>query len=114
MNYKTLWSYLRYSNKIGDNIKIPMVVLDACVGKGKGSKLLTEIEGEVLELLISAEQGAYLINTFYDLTNYFCLDINQDNAPYEDILTPGTILNVIISLQNKGFCKFERSFFSGE
>ncbi len=115
MNYRTRWAYLRFTKKVGDNIKIPMIVLDACVGKGAGSKILTEIEGEVLELLISAEQGAYKINTFNDLKDYFCMEVDHGDTFYwDDIITPNILKDVIKSIQDKKFVNFQESFFDKE
>ncbi|ACL74448.1 hypothetical protein [Ruminiclostridium cellulolyticum] len=115
MNYRTRWAYLRFTKKVGDNIKIPMIVLDACVGKGAGSKILTEIEGEVLELLISAEQGAYSINIFDDLINYFCPDISYTDICYSDeIITKEILMEVIKSIQLKKFVNFKDAFFDKE
>jgi hypothetical protein len=61
--------------RVENHINIPHIVLEACVGHGHGSKLLTEIEGEILELLISAEQGAVKIMSIRDLQPFICLSV---------------------------------------
>lgn len=90
-----------------------MIVLDACVGKGAGSKILTEAEGDVFEILIAAEQGAYQIETFADLKNYFWPDIDDQSIKLndEDVLTPDMLLDTLKSIQNKKIAAFREGFF---
>lgn len=99
MNYRTIWAYLKFSTDKESFVQVPLIIIEAYLGKGRGSKLFTELEGNLIEILLAGEQGFLNINSFKDIEKL--LDQDESN-----------ILKLCLdNIQRKGFVKFKKDFF---